>query len=206
MLGGKPNRRFRMAWLLVGCGMLAGTGLLAPACSSDDSKHEAPQLGQMALDLTATDASGARYRLRNGVFEITAFSSDESFVVSTEDEPNAATIDVELAADVYWVSLRPGNLLEQVSTGGDGGAAGTGGTTGRGGAAGAEPENDAESRSNSGPEIKRLSDLLSFRSEHPERKLPSGSARTTAALATTQAELPHPVDTELVSDNPVVAQ
>ena len=91
MSGGWPNRRFGMAWLLVGCGMLAATGLGAPACSSDDSKAEAPQLGQMALDLTATDAAGAEYRLRNGVFEITAFSTDTSIVVSTEDDINALT-------------------------------------------------------------------------------------------------------------------
>src|SRR6187402_1270800 len=133
MLGGKPNRRFRMAWLLMGCGMLAGTGLLAPACSSDDSRQEAPQLGQMALDLTATDASGARYRLRNGVFEITAFSSDTSLVVSTEDNPDATTIDIDLAADVYSVFLRPGYFLEQVSYGGEGGVGGEGSDTTTGG-------------------------------------------------------------------------
>ena len=199
MLCVRPTRWFRLPWLLLSCGLLATTGLVAPACSSDNSGEKAPQLGQMTLDLTATDASGARYRLRHGVFEITAFSTEQTIVVSTEDDLDAATIDLDLAADAYSVFLRPGYFLEQVSEGGEGGAPGDSDTTTTGSGGGDDDYGAAS-------DLKRLSDLLKFRSEHPQRKVQARAPRTGAVAPTARAELPHPVDAELVSENPVMAQ
>jgi len=194
-----------MAWLLVGCSLLAGTGLVAPACSSDDSRQAVPQSGKMTLDLTATDESGALYRLRNGIFEITAFSTDVTIVVSSEDDPNAERMDIELPSDGYSVFLLPGYYLERVDSGG-GGEGGEGGagttdvsvssgsittTTGSGGSGG----------DYAGPQIKRLADFVKFRAKNPTRKASAPRVAPTARAETTTI-----VDAELVSENPAFAQ
>lgn len=196
-----------MAWLLVSCSLLAGTGLVAPACSSDDSRQSVPQSGKITLDLTATDASGALYRLRNGIFEITAFSTDVTVVVSSEDDPNAERMNIELPADGYSVFLLPGYYLERVD-GGGGGEGGEGGmTTGSASVSGgiittSDTTTGSGGDYSGGPELKRLADFVKLRSKDPKRKF----SAPRLAPPTARAEMTEIVDAELVSENPAFAQ
>jgi len=200
-----------MAWLLVSCSLLAGAGLVAPACSSDDSRQTVPESGKITLDLTATDASGALYRLRNGIFENTAFSTDVTVVVSSEDDPNAERMDIELPADGYSVFLLPGYYLERVD-GGAGGEGGEGGTTSVASVSGGPITTGGSVTTGSGgsggdyaaaaPQFKRLADLVKFRAENPKRK----GVVAPRVAATARAEITTIVDAELVSENPAFAQ
>ncbi|AKF05669.1 hypothetical protein [Sandaracinus amylolyticus] len=78
------------------------------ACAPDQ-----PATG-LALHLTATDAEGATYRLRDATF---AIAGPETTSASTETDPDAATISLELAAGTYAVTLADGWRLERVVAG-----------------------------------------------------------------------------------------
>lgn len=173
-----PNGRSGGAWLLVGATLLASMGVMTTACTP-----EVEEVGTMTLDLTATGVSGAEYRLRNGVFEITPFSSDEVTVVSTEDDLDAETIELELPPDMYSVFLQPGHYLEQVGDIGAGGGAGGSGFSNIG-------------------ELKRFSDLVDFREQHPTRKVVVNPAR--AQSSPSPLAEPQIVESELVSENPAI--
>ncbi|UJR81725.1 hypothetical protein [Sandaracinus amylolyticus] len=74
---------------------------------------EQPSTG-LSLHLTATDAEGATYRLRDATF---AIAGPETTSASTETDPDAATISLELAAGAYTVTLADGWRLERVGGG-----------------------------------------------------------------------------------------
>jgi hypothetical protein len=86
-------------------------------------------VGQLEVPLTAFAASGAEYRLRDAEFTIgTTFSGSggsgttspapAGLVVSSEDDPAASKITVELEEGEYFVELQPGWRLEKMVPGG----------------------------------------------------------------------------------------
>ncbi len=100
--------------------------LTAPlGCSRQPSPsgagEEATDVGQLKLALTAVSSSGKVYRLRDGLFTISSLSTGEQVEVSTEDDPDASSIDVELAAGAYSVLLNPGYYIELIGGGADDG-------------------------------------------------------------------------------------
>lgn len=113
---------------------LARAALLVAAggfgCSNESGQPGG--VGQLALPLSTQGASGTEYRLRDAVFEIASFNYDpwygtggfgggpapKTIVVSSETDPSARTISVNVAEGQYLVTLRPGWRLEQVTASG----------------------------------------------------------------------------------------
>lgn len=121
--------------------VLVASGLFV-ACASSDSKQTNPdELGTVALPLTSNGPSGVQYRLRNATFQITSpyyyygvgGSTSEipvaagaptvdpvnpmPTVVSSETDPDANSIEVELEQGTYQIYLQPGWSMERLENG-----------------------------------------------------------------------------------------
>lgn len=96
--------------------MLGVVPLLAVGCASDDGAEDLgseAQTGGLSLPLTAVGASGAVYRLRQGVFSATQLSTGSSTLLSTEQAPLASTLEASLSNGDYVVALQNGWVLEK---------------------------------------------------------------------------------------------
>lgn len=105
--------------LMVGCGSSGNP----PGGQQEETK------GQLALPLTTQGASGVVYRLRDATFEIARYGYMGSggygggwggpvVTVSSETDPDAATISVELEEGQYFVQLLPGWHFEKQTSSG----------------------------------------------------------------------------------------
>ncbi len=120
------TRRLGMAMLLAAAGSslmgCSGSGQSGPDGDSESK-------GQLALPLTTQGASGVVYRLRDATFHIYNYNygypgmggaspaggsggGPQVTIVSSETDPNAATISVALEEGSYLVELQPGWLKE----------------------------------------------------------------------------------------------
>lgn len=72
--------------------------------------------GTLELSLVATSANGTTYRLREATFNV---SGTQSASLSTEDDPDATTLGVDLRAGDYLVRLASGWRLERAAPGGE---------------------------------------------------------------------------------------
>lgn len=79
------------------------------ACVSHETGR-ADQTGRLQVALKGTSAQGVSYRLRSGTFDITGPSM---VTVSTEDELDAASIEVDLKPGEYSVALVTGWSMER---------------------------------------------------------------------------------------------
>jgi len=80
-----------------------------PGCSSDDSQQET-KAGTLDLALTGVSSTGALYRLRNGDFTV---QGPTTTTFSTETDPDAPSVQLQLAAGDYLITLADGWLLEK---------------------------------------------------------------------------------------------
>jgi hypothetical protein len=115
----------------LGLGLLAGltllTGVVATGCSSDGEADGAR--GTLSVPLTTEGASGIKYRLREATFQISSpyyydglaggadGSGPQTVTVSSEDDPDAASIAVSVERGSYSVRLLPGWRMEKVEDG-----------------------------------------------------------------------------------------
>ena len=90
------------AWIVV----LGFSPVLVSGCGAE---HGNP-VGRADMALTGVGQSGATYRLRNGTFAITGTSTATA---STEDDPTADTISLDLKAGGYLALLEDGWHLER---------------------------------------------------------------------------------------------
>lgn len=121
---------------VIGLGALAvlslGVAGLSSGCSSDragSSSSAGERVGTLELSLAAHGPSGTEYRLRDASFEISPYTygypteggaeAREPLTVSSEDNPNATSISVNVEEGYYGVQLKPGWRLEKL----DGGSA-----------------------------------------------------------------------------------
>ena len=100
-------------WML-GMGVLLLAGCDKDGHDSDETAGDTKSTGQIQLPLISGGSSGNTYRLRDGEFVITALETDESIVVSTEENLNEESIDISLGEGPYTVFLRPGYYLEKL--------------------------------------------------------------------------------------------
>lgn len=128
---------------LMGMGVLVATfclAALATGCSGSDGS-ESDALGTLNLPLSTFAASGTQYRLRDAAFEIgpeywscvpgtggtggfgaaagtgSGGPCPETITVSSEDDPDATSIEVSLERGYYIVRLLPGWRMEKVEDG-----------------------------------------------------------------------------------------
>lgn len=85
---------------------------VAPACGSGDdrAKAETAAAGTLSVNLTGVSNSGVTYRLRSGFFVV---SGPDNVELSTDDDPDASSLRVELAAGPYVIQLAEGWSLER---------------------------------------------------------------------------------------------
>jgi len=103
---------------------LAATGLTT-GCGTDKGGEQ--EVGTLALSLSTQGPSGAEYRLRDAVFEISpeyyyydnagGAGSVDVITVSSEDDPSATSINVSVERGYHLVRLRPGWHLEKIESG-----------------------------------------------------------------------------------------
>ncbi len=93
-------------------GMLSFVLLAALGCSSEGAKTETGDEGQngtLALMLSATDAQGESYRLRNAEFAVSGYSwatgQYTSTTVSSETDPELPVVRARLVEGYYDVSF-----------------------------------------------------------------------------------------------------
>jgi hypothetical protein len=117
----------------MGLGVFVGvtfavTGLLA-GCSGGEGSPEAH--GTLSVPLSTQGPSGTTYRLRDATFEIRnqyyyysnaggeggGGSSPQVITVSSESDPDASSISVNIERGYYYVRLRPGWRMEKVEGG-----------------------------------------------------------------------------------------
>lgn len=79
-----------------------------PACSADTAE-QSEQIGTVKLNLTGVGATGTLYRLRNGIFTISGPTSTQ---FTTEADPDAGSVLLDLQAGDYSILLEPGWVLE----------------------------------------------------------------------------------------------
>ncbi|MDF3069396.1 MAG: putative secreted protein [Polyangiaceae bacterium] len=124
------TRRLGMAMLLAA----ASTSLMGCSSSGQSSGGENESEGQLALPLVTQGASGVVYRLRDATFTISRYGwmgtggtgwasgggpgGTEVVTVSSETDPNAATISVNLEEGQYFVTLQPGWHFEKQTAAG----------------------------------------------------------------------------------------
>jgi hypothetical protein len=115
-------------------GLLVSAGALLVGCSSSGSpaaQSNEDSVGQLALPLTTQGASGVQYRLRDATFTVARYGymgyagsasggAGPGLVttVSSEDDPDAATISVNLEEGSYYLELLPGWHFEKQTTSG----------------------------------------------------------------------------------------
>ena len=109
---GVPRERL-MTKHRIGIALMLGAIALATVStgcgSSGDGKTEA-QAGTLKMSLVS-EANGVTYRLRNAVFVV---NGPQPAVLSSEDDPNAATISAELESGDYSIDLQDGWSLERL--------------------------------------------------------------------------------------------
>jgi hypothetical protein len=120
------NRRKLGLTLAVGLTLAA---VSVAGCSGEGDVSER-EVGTLALPLSTQGPSGAEYRLRDATFQITnqywyyGYDSDssagqggaagQSLTVSSEEDPTARSISVDVERGYYYVRLLPGWRLEKV--------------------------------------------------------------------------------------------
>jgi len=90
--------------------------MLAVGCGGNDDttrEESVAATGGLSLPLTAVGASGAVYRLRQGVFSATQLSTGTATLLSTEQDPLASTLEASLQNGDYVVALQNGWVLER---------------------------------------------------------------------------------------------
>ena len=87
---------------------LLGAAML-PACGSDVPQEQA-RAGTLELALTGVSNTGVLYRLRQGTFSIAGPTSAE---LSTETDPDASSLQAQLSAGDYLITLANGWTLEK---------------------------------------------------------------------------------------------
>lgn len=118
----------------LGTGMIAAAGLMMlVGCgnSAQGSNDSGERAGQLALPLVTQGASGVTYRLRDATFTISSLgiggggglgsgggSGSPVITVSSETDPNAATISVSVEEGPYYVELLPGWHFEKLTPAG----------------------------------------------------------------------------------------
>jgi hypothetical protein len=122
----KLSRRMGTLLLMAAASTLAGCS----QASDDQSGTPEDKAGQLALPLTTQGASGVTYRLRDATFTITnnnwgmggssagTGGGPSTVVVSSETDPDAATISVPLEEGYYYVVLEPGWHFEKLTASG----------------------------------------------------------------------------------------
>ena len=96
--------------------MLGLVPFFAVGCAGNDgttAKDSVAETGALRLPLTAVGASGAVYRLRQGVFSATRLSTGAATLLSTEQDPLASTLETSLQNGDYIVALQNGWVLER---------------------------------------------------------------------------------------------
>jgi hypothetical protein len=94
---------------------LLGTASALTSSCSTESVERASHVGSLQMDLEGTASSGVRYRLRAATFDI---SGTSQATVSSETNPSATSISLELKAGTYLIDLEPGWYLEREQDGG----------------------------------------------------------------------------------------
>jgi hypothetical protein len=90
--------------------------LAAVGCGGNDDttrEESVAATGALSLPLTAVGASGAVYRLRQGVFSATQLATGTATLLSTEQDPLASTLEASLQNGDYVVALQNGWVLER---------------------------------------------------------------------------------------------
>jgi hypothetical protein len=123
--------------LLGKLGSIAAATLFMAGCSGEKpAGGDEGGLGTLALPLAAHGPSGAKYRLRDATFTIYneyyyyyppypggpggfggGIGGGSVITVSSEDDPDAESITVDLEQGYYYVTLQPGWRMEQVVDG-----------------------------------------------------------------------------------------
>jgi len=114
--------------------LLAAAGSLLMGCgnSGQPSGDKDDTVGQLALPLTTQGASGVVYRLRDATFNIYRYGYGgyggyaagggggygQLITVSSETDPDAATISVNVEEGSYYVELLPGWHFEKQTSSG----------------------------------------------------------------------------------------
>jgi hypothetical protein len=110
-----------------GVWLVASSSLIAAACSSTaDEPREEQQFGTLGLPLSTQGSSGVTYRLRDATFRVRSYDAyyegeggsgwvPTVATVSSEDDPDAATIALSVPAGDQQVTLQPGWRLERVT-------------------------------------------------------------------------------------------
>lgn len=108
------------------------TSLLAHACwlmlplACSSAPHASPgdsELGALEINLTAPDANGTQYRLRDATFVISSrFAQGDAgpstIVLSSESAPRDEFLTEPLLPGSYFVDLQPGWRMEEVTASG----------------------------------------------------------------------------------------
>ena len=104
----------RSGSLLAGLGL--SLGLIGPACTVDEKKHENTDVaGTLAVALVA-QAGGNTYRLRNAIFTI---SGQSDLQLESEADPNSTELTAVLFPGNYNVLLEDGWAMERIDPAGD---------------------------------------------------------------------------------------
>jgi hypothetical protein len=114
------NRRWFALGSLLALGAIGSQGVTA--CTSNHGGATDDELGTIGLPLGAYASSGTRYRLRNATFVIQ--NSDnygyggeggtpDVIVVSSEDDPDADSINLSVERGSYSITLQSGWHMEQ---------------------------------------------------------------------------------------------
>jgi hypothetical protein len=101
-----------MCWL----GLALATGWSTSCSSSDDFivLQAASEQGRLELGLTGVSNAGVSYRLM-GLFTITSVDNAFTRQLSTEDDPDATSISLDVPAGAYNVQLSPGYQVRRVT-------------------------------------------------------------------------------------------
>jgi hypothetical protein len=113
-----------MGWMFVG--LLFGTSIVG--CADGGKGPDAAAHGSVALPLVSNGPSGVAYRLRNASFTVSPYDyyyggggsgggGQAPLTVSSETDPNAQSIEVEVESGYYYVSLADGWSMERVENG-----------------------------------------------------------------------------------------
>ena len=115
------RRWFALSGVL-GLGVVCSQALTA--CASDAGfANKTDEFGTLSLPLGAYSSTGTRYRLRDATFTIhdpysgyggeAGRSGQDAIVVSSEDDPDADSINLSVEQGGYRVRLQPGWRLEK---------------------------------------------------------------------------------------------
>lgn len=127
----KQAKRNKCVCRIWGTLLTASAALVVSGCSGAQ-EIEAPEMGELGLPLTTEGASGVTYRLRDATFAIhneyyyyygygvgggpsmAGGPNDPSTItVSSEDDPDAQSINVSLEEGSYYIELLPGWHFEK---------------------------------------------------------------------------------------------